>query len=413
MRLLQTGDLHLGKLFYDHSLYEDQKYILGCIIEELRTAKKNYAPYDALLICGDIYDRAVPPPDAVLLFDEFLTTVHNFFPSTAVCLIAGNHDSPRRLSFASKLIEAQGIHICTGTDTLTHPVMLTTELLDGSTERLAVYQIPYLTPGSLSAGDTQLRTQQELVQEAVNRIYAAHLAKYPGVPAVVSVHLFAQGSQSCDSERVCIGNIDQVSPDIFRPFAYTAAGHLHTCQQRGERLWYAGSPLSYSFGEQADKYLLSVSLDLSDTDISHDMPLPPVTVQKIRLSPLHSTVRLHGSFESFLNGTDFDNHAQDYIEICCTDTVLTENPMVLLKTKFPRLLSFRQDEALHISAASGSAKYAAVPPDADGQPAAELFDCFLRDVYGADSDILAQRTEERELFVRLANELAAKQEEEQ
>ena len=74
MRLLQTGDLHLGKMFYDYSLYEDQKYILDCIIDELQTAKKNYEPYDALLICGDIYDRAIPPPDAVALFDDFLTT---------------------------------------------------------------------------------------------------------------------------------------------------------------------------------------------------------------------------------------------------------------------------------------------------------------------------------------------------
>lgn len=399
MRLLQTGDLHLGKMFYDYSLYEDQKYILDCIIDELQTAKKNYEPYDALLICGDIYDRAIPPPDAVALFDDFLTTVHNFFPNTEICIISGNHDSAKRLSFASKLIENQGIHICTSADSICKPVLLTTELLDGSTERLAIYQLPYLIPGMLDTKEHTFRTQQDLVKEAIRRISSSHVKKYPGIPAVLTAHLFTKGCQSSDSERLFIGNEEQISADIFSNFSYTAVGHLHTCQQQGERLWYAGSPLAYSFSETKDKYLLSVHINLSRIDISHDMPLAPIEVQKIRLFPLHRTVRLQGTFDSFLNGSDFDTYMNDYIEICCTDNFIIENPMALLKTKFPRLLSFKQEIA-PITKIGLAANRSISFDQNNGQPTQELFNNFLIDVYTGTKLLKERNTEiECQLFM--------------
>ena len=107
MKILQTGDLHLGKILYEYSLLEDQKYILNQITEILLQDD-----FDVLAITGDIYDRAIPSPEAVELFDQFLTNLHKKKPNLAILIISGNHDSARRLSFASKLLASNNIYIC-------------------------------------------------------------------------------------------------------------------------------------------------------------------------------------------------------------------------------------------------------------------------------------------------------------
>ena len=111
MKMLQTGDLHLGKVFYEHSLLEDQQYMLTQLHRELMAAETTGQPYDVLLIAGDVYDRSVPPPEAVTLFDKFLTNLHRDIPLLHIIIIPGNHDSARRLGFCSRLLHHQNIHI--------------------------------------------------------------------------------------------------------------------------------------------------------------------------------------------------------------------------------------------------------------------------------------------------------------
>jgi DNA repair protein SbcD/Mre11 len=124
MRFLQTGDWHLGKVFYETSLVEDQRYFLDQIVTELEQAEADTVPYDAVAVPGDIYDRAVPPPEAVTLFSNFLNRVHTKFPRLHLFFLSGNHDSSDRLSFTAELLNRQNIHICTDTRHFTEPVII-------------------------------------------------------------------------------------------------------------------------------------------------------------------------------------------------------------------------------------------------------------------------------------------------
>mgnify|MGYP003302112441 CR=1 FL=1 len=150
MKFLQTSDWHLGKIFYETSLIQDQVHFLNQIIDELILSQKSNAPYDALLIPGDIYDRSVPPSEAVNILNDFFTTVHKEFPKLHIFITSGNHDSPERLNFCAKILSDSNIHICATTKEFTTPFILQTE-----PEKAAIYQLPFLTPYSIEKTDEE------------------------------------------------------------------------------------------------------------------------------------------------------------------------------------------------------------------------------------------------------------------
>ncbi len=398
MKMLQTGDLHLGKVFYEHSLLEDQQYMLTQLHRELMAAETTGQPYDVLLIAGDVYDRSVPPPEAVALFDKFLTNLHRDIPLLHIIIIPGNHDSARRLGFCSRLLHHQNIHIYASPDQITQPLLL--ESGKGKThDTTAFYAVPFLTAGAL---DTGTGRQPELYQEAIRQILEHHRC-HSGIPAVLCAHLFVATGCAGGSERIFTGTAEQVPAEIFTPFAYTAAGHLHRAQNPGGNIWYAGSPLAYSFDEaDTGKCFLQVVLDL-DTAAG----TTAVTVKKIPVTPLHPVTVLTGSFEDFYRDSHnrYGDYRNCYLEIRCTDSSLIENPMAQLKSRYPLLLSFRQENAVQTAASETVAvrrQLLDTGSDTGVLQTEKLFEAFMRDMY---QELPEQYEAEKDLFLNTARKI--------
>ena len=382
IRILHTADLHIGKVIYEHSLIEDQKKVLDQLQTLLIEEKAKNAEFSALIISGDIYDRSIPNPDAIKLFDSFLTEVKKENPDLLICLHPGNHDSAARLSYASSLLENQHIYIATNLRDTLKPLIISKKNTRGE-ERLALFQIPFLTIGFLHGeeGAENLKSQSEMLSFVIDKIknQIAIMEKEIGakIHAILSAHVFTLGGNQSDSERSILGTAEFIDADIFSPFTYTALGHLHKCQKVFEKenaiAYYSGSPLAYSFGE-GEKFFLDITFDWDiekDKEISDseklntidipkldardnkldenelfEMQKPKVVIQKIPVKPLRKMVQVAGRFSEFFSETNFDLHKEDYLEITLKDASLIENPMQLLKGKFPHLLSINQKYAL-------------------------------------------------------------------
>lgn len=362
MKLLHTGDLHLGKSLHESSLIEDQKHALDQLIKIL--AEDDYA---ALLIAGDVYDRTVPSAEAVSLFSSFLARVREDSPDLEICVIPGNHDSSQRLAFAASILSELRIHIARSPEDSFTPIIAAK-----NGEKLALFLLPFLAPGTLTVeradsggvpavkdgfsgeldfsapadseaaertrGDeTILVTQSALAAEASRRFTRAIAAPgLSGIPTVLVAHLFTLNGMSSESERVFLGTAEEVDPALFAGFSYVALGHLHRMQKITERMYYSGSPLAYAFDESNDrKAFLKIEVDTRASGY-------PVTVTPLPIEPFRKVTRLSGSFTEFYSQNAFDAYAADYLEITLTDDALVTNPMNLLRPKFPWLLSLRQ-----------------------------------------------------------------------
>ncbi len=407
MKFLQTGDFHLGKTLYDYSLKHHQRHMLKQIERELKNDS-----YAALLITGDIYDRSIPPAEAVELFSSFLSYVKDACAGIHIFIIPGNHDSAKRLEYASGVLDRQGIHISCGTERVAVPW-----IIEKDGEKAAVYQIPFLAAGSIETKDSSgeldfsagtgpaaLRSQQDMIAEAVRRIKEK---MDPSLPAVLTAHLYTASGAAAGSERVFLGTAELVEPSLFRPFAYTALGHLHKPQRISDRVHYAGSPLAYSFDEAgAGKCFLKVTLDTA-------APAFPVTVEQVPVVPLHRVRRLSGAFSDFHAGDAGLDYADDFLDICCTDDQIIENPMALLRRRFPLLLSLRQQNALERAGLCPTpeggivSRIHAEKKEQAGMP--DDFAAFLADIYGSavtepDGILREEAGKERALFEKLLRE---------
>ena len=332
MKLLHTADLHLGKTLHETSLLGMQEKMLDDIHDILVQT-----PYAALLIAGDVYDRAIPAAEAVSLFSRFLARIRENCPDTAVFIIPGNHDSAQRLAFAHEILQNQRIYIAQNTSSLASPIMLAC-----GSEKLAVYLLPFLSFGSFSeekkeayrtAGDSQA----EMAAVAADILKQAVPAD---VPSLLLAHLFTIGGQSSASERTFIGTAEYIDPGLFSFFDYTALGHLHRCQRITDRMYYSGSPLPYSFDESEDiKCVLSVDMDCS---VKTAGVKAAVTVERLPIACEHPLKRLEGCFADFFTGHTYDEWSNCYLEITLTDAAVIAHPMQLLRQKFPLLLNIRQ-----------------------------------------------------------------------
>ena len=335
MKLLHTADLHLGKTLHETPLLGVQEKMLNDIHDILTRNG-----YTALIIAGDVYDRAIPSAEAVSLFSKFLARIREDCPDTAVFIIPGNHDSAQRLAFAREILQNQRIYIAQDTGKLADPVILTE-----GTEKLAVYLLPFLNFGAFSeetketyrtAGDSQAEMAE----------IASHILKQevnPDIPALLAAHLFTIGGQSSASERTFIGTAEYVNPDLFSFFDYVALGHLHRCQRITDRMYYSGSPLPYSFDESDDaKCVLSIDIDCTPKQPDINGAKAPVTIERIPIISERPLKRLEGSFANFFTEHLYDEWSGFYLEITLNDAEVIAHPMQLLRQKFPFLLSIRQ-----------------------------------------------------------------------
>jgi exonuclease SbcD len=408
IKFLHTADLHLGKVLHDYSLLEDQ----AAMLDQLRRILADPS-YGALLVAGDVYDRSIPSPEAAALFSSFLEKLRSARPDLAILILPGNHDSAPRLGFGRELFARLGIHIAAHAEQAFEPVAV-----GQKDDACAFFLLPFLYPGCLSEttspseaaspGETAppgeepdpVRSQGRLAELAAARLESARVkAMEEGASlTVLGAHLFTLGGRESASERVFLGTAEQVDAGLFAGFDYTALGHLHRSQRPAPRVWYSGSPLAYSFDEaDQEKAFLSVALE----------PGREPAVEPIPVQPLRKVRRLRGSFNFFFRDSAEDDAvteaAKDYLEISLDDQGLVENPLVLLRPRFPFLLSVRQGAGFARFGAEESGPGRGTGLSAVKRSPAEDFAEFLTDIYGeAEADKLA-------LFGELLLELEAEE----
>jgi exonuclease SbcD len=318
VRLLHTSDWHLGRSLHGEALIDAQAAFADLLVEVVASEG-----IDAVLVAGDLYDRAIPPLDAVELFDDTLLRLRS--TGVPVVLIAGNHDSAGRLAFGSRLLEAAGVHLRTRVETCGEPVLLA----DGAGD-VAIYPLPYLEPAlscsPLEAGEVR---HEAVLRAAMGRV-AADRARRGEPRAVVVAHAFVTGGETCDSERdLTVGGTASVPAAVFAGVDYVALGHLHRPQQLAERIAYSGSPIAYSFSEAGHPKSFTVV----------DLPASgPPRLERIPIPPWRPMARLRGSFDELLSSAEFTGHEQSWLEITVTDEGRPANPMERLRKRFPHVL---------------------------------------------------------------------------
>jgi exonuclease SbcD len=239
VRILHTSDWHVGRTFHGADLLAEQEAVLGHLADLVAGEA-----IDAVLVAGDIYDRAVPSAEAVRVATKAVARIRA--AGAQLVVTPGNHDSAPRLGAFAEFAAAGGLHLRTTVAGLAEPV-----LLEGDGGPVAVYGIPYLEPEPArhALGVPEARGHTGVLTEAMRRI-RADLGTRPGVRSVVLAHAFVTGGSSSESERtIAVGGVEQVPGDVFDGVDYVALGHLHGPQTLAEHLRYSGSPLAYSFSE--------------------------------------------------------------------------------------------------------------------------------------------------------------------
>ncbi|WTO38558.1 exonuclease SbcCD subunit D [Streptomyces achromogenes] len=320
MRILHTSDWHLGRAFHRVNLLQAQAGFIGHL-----TATVRERAVDAVVVSGDVYDRAVPPLAAVELFDTALHRLADLGVPTV--MISGNHDSARRLGVGAGLIDRAGIHLRTEPSAAGTPVILRDAHSD-----VAFYGLPYLEPALVKDEFGVDKAGHEAVLgAAMDRVRADLAARPRGTRSVVLAHAFVTGGQASDSERdITVGGVAAVPAGIFDGADYVALGHLHGCQTITERVRYSGSPLAYSFSEadhRKSMWLVDLDADGSVTAERVDCPVP---------RPL---ARIRGRLDDLLADPELARHEDAWVEATLTDPFRPAEPMARLTERFPHTLS--------------------------------------------------------------------------
>lgn len=322
MKLLHTSDWHLGRYFHQHSLLSDQAHVLEQIIQ-IATAEA----VDAVIIAGDIYDRSLPPAEAVRLLDE---TLHRLISEhdIPVIMISGNHDGPERLGFGARHLREAGLTIVSSFDAMRVPVVFENEH-----GKVAIWCMPYNDPAHVADFFKEtIKDYQTAHERLVQDIEAQQQALgLQDARHVLVSHCYLDGASESDSERpLSIGGADRVNAAAFRNFDYVALGHLHQPQYKGEEwIRYSGSILKYSFSEHQQKK--SVTLVDMDKQGFAGVRLIPLKAQRdVRI--------LTGTFNELLVAGAKDSAAEDYILAEMTDTEVVLDAFSRLRQVYPNLM---------------------------------------------------------------------------
>ncbi|MFI2214085.1 exonuclease SbcCD subunit D [Streptomyces sp. NPDC020141] len=328
MRLLHTSDWHLGRSLHRVSMLEAQAAFLDHLVITVRDRE-----VDAVLVAGDVYDRAVPPLAAVELFDRALHRLAA--EGVPTVMISGNHDSARRLGVAAGLIERAGIHLRTDPANCAAPVLLA----DDHGE-VACYGLPYLEPALVKDEFRAEKAHHEAVLgAAMDRVRADLATRAPGTRSLVLAHAFVAGGEPSDSERdITVGGVSAVPAGVFHGVDYTALGHLHGSQTITERVRYSGSPLAYSFSEAAHRKTMWL-VDLG--------PRGEIAAERVDCPVPRPLARLRGTLAELLDDPALERHRDSFVEAVLTDRARPADPMARLAERFPHTLSlvFEPDRA--------------------------------------------------------------------
>lgn len=333
MRFFHLSDLHLGIKLYEHDLLKDQKAIL----DEIVALTRQYQP-DAVVFAGDIYDRSVPPVEAVALFDDFMTQLRAALPNGEIMLISGNHDSAQRLDVFRSELSDRGIHM------IGNPPMQKGETIERVTltddfGAVNFYLLPFVRPGMvrLVAG-TKENGDNLSYPEAFSRLLALSPLN-PNERNVLVSHQFflpdggdAENIERAENEVKQVGNLDAIPASLIADFDYAALGHIHKPMKVGsETLRYCGTPMPYSLSEEnQQKGILMVEMGAKGDVRTTVLPLHPV----------HQVRKLRATREALLSGA-----SEDFVSICVIGAEAAEMVGLreLLRERYPNLLELRRE----------------------------------------------------------------------
>ena len=344
MRFLHTADWHLGRIFYGQYLTDDQAYVLEHQFFTILKEEK----IDGILLAGDVFDRAVPPIEAIELWDSIITRLAMDY-KMPLFVVSGNHDGAERLEVGRSMLGQSGIHIWGSPHHALRPFEF--ESSDG---KVAICPMPFSEPRRISDAlgfsknesklvDTDMTEgllftyvdTNELETDALNlhnydQMYQAwsdHLRNQvpKGMRSIAISHAFVMGGEVGGSERtLSVGGSEQVSPHVFKDFHYTALGHLHGPQRMGaDHIRYSGSPLKYSF----DEHMQKKSFTIIDMDTKGKVEISTIPVEVKR-----DVVILEGYFEDLLNNKELQaKHKDDYVQARLLDTMPIMDGMAKLR----------------------------------------------------------------------------------
>jgi exonuclease SbcD len=332
LRIIHTADWHLGRIFQGLHLTEDQAFVLEQFVDVVERAQP-----DVVLLAGDIYDRAVPPPDAVRLYDDVLARVVRGL-QVPVIAIAGNHDSPERVDWGHDLLDASGYHVRGLVSRELAPIVL-------CDEHGPVYfcPLPYAEPSAVKdniyAGAPPHALNHGLAMAALVDLLAAQVPD--GARAVAIAHGAVTGAYECESERpLWVAQAGYAQPALFSRFCFTALGHFHKPQRvnvlgddAGLVLDYPGSLLKYGFSEHDQTKSVNV-IELDERGA--------VSLERVPLHPRRDVQLLEGSFEALAAGEPVPFPETDYLKVSLTDAQPVIDAMARLRQRFPNLLHLEQ-----------------------------------------------------------------------
>ena len=322
---MHLADLHLGKRVNGFSMMEDQEYILNRILEIMEEEQP-----DGLLIAGDVYDKTIPPAEAVRLMDDFLTAVAA--KHVPVFLISGNHDSAERVAFGHQLMQGSGIWISPVYDgTIRH------HTLEDRWGEVNIYLIPFLRPSVVRSffPDVEIEDYTDALRTIIEDLQVDTSRRN-----VVLAHQFVTAAgalpETCDSEQLSVGGLDRVDGSVFSPFDYTALGHLHGPQRVGsETIRYAGSPLKYSFSELHQKKSVTVAELRAKGETE---------IRQMPLQPRREMIELRGTFEEILEEARKKGELQtDYYHMILTDETDVVDALSRLREYYPNIMLLDYD----------------------------------------------------------------------
>ncbi|MFA7505919.1 MAG: exonuclease SbcCD subunit D [Burkholderiaceae bacterium] len=361
MRLLHTADWHLGRVFHGRSLLDDQAAVLDELVRMVRDTRP-----DAVLVAGDIYDRSIPPADAVRLLDETLTRIVADL-RTPVFLIAGNHDGPDRLSFGARLMAGAGLRV----EAVPVATPGASVLADAAGE-VEIFALPYAEPPMMR---NVLGADADIPDHAA--VLAAQMAavrrvRDPARRLVVMAHAFVAGGIDSESERpLVVGTAASVPAAVFDDAHYVALGHLHRPQRVGrEAIRYAGSLMKYSFSEASHiKGATLVELDGAGAVRAESLPLPAPRDLRI----------IEGRLAELLAAAPQDPRRDDYLLCRLTDTGALLDAMPRLRAVHPNALAIERPLVVAAGGPAAATRHARIE-------LIDLFGSFVADLAGEPLD---------------------------
>ena len=322
MKIMHLSDLHLGKRVNEFSMIEDQTYILNEIINIIDEQKPK-----VIILAGDIYDKPIPPAEAVELFDDFLYKLSK--RNLYVFIISGNHDSAERIAFGSRLFDKSGIYLSPVYNGKILPISVDDECGD-----INFYMLPFIKPVHVRRffPDASISTYTDALNTVITDMNIDSTKRN-----ILITHQFVTGSSRTESEDVSVGGSDNVDADIFKDFDYVALGHIHRSQSCGsEYIRYCGTPLKYSFSESKDTKSITV-IDIKEKgDIKLDF---------IPLTPLRDMVEIKGSYNELMLKSFYENTSlpTDYVHITLTDEEDIPDVITKLRVIYKNIMKLDYD----------------------------------------------------------------------